>query len=140
MGQQERAREERRSAKKTHVGSKRGGGYEGGQQYAITGRQWAHLMALVSVMADRGGAVRIGYTRDGGALALGLYADDETGTEYIRPSEDGEVAIDEVAAGWLGNSYTTYTEWRDAALRLMDPRTENTPKRTKQPLEGAKAE
>lgn len=120
MGQQERAREERKGGKKTYVGSKRGGTVGGGEQYVITLRLWAHLMALTSTMADRGGAVRIGYTRDGGALALGLYADDETGTEYIRPSEVGELAVDEVASGWLGNSLESYQSMRNYLIRVME--------------------
>ena len=34
------------------------------------------------------GALRFGYTRDGGAYAVGVYAGTEYFTEYVRPDED----------------------------------------------------
>lgn len=35
-----------------------------------------------------GGALRFGYSRDGGAYALGIYGDGEPYTEFVTPSED----------------------------------------------------
>lgn len=35
-----------------------------------------------------GGALRFGYTRDGGAYAIGIYLDGDSETEYVRPDED----------------------------------------------------
>ena len=43
--------------------------------------------AIAAVCAD-GGAIRFGYTRDGGAYAVGIYDDGQSETDYIRPSED----------------------------------------------------
>jgi len=35
-----------------------------------------------------GGALRFGYSRDGGAYAIGIYGDGEPYTEFVRPAED----------------------------------------------------
>jgi hypothetical protein len=40
-----------------------------------------------------GGALRLGYTRDGGAYAVGVYGDGTPFTEYIPPSDDIEVYL-----------------------------------------------
>jgi len=57
------------------------------------------LQHVIATVAHTGGALRLGYTRDGGAYAVGIYGDGEPYTEYIRPSEDinrylAEVAVD----------------------------------------------
>jgi len=57
----------------------------------------AKLLDLISTVTSRGGAVRIGYTRDGGAYALGLYYGGEATTEYCRPSE----SLDEFLDRWI---------------------------------------
>jgi len=46
------------------------------------------LVQLVCMVTSRGGAIRFGYTRDGGAYAVGLYYGGDHTTEYVRPSED----------------------------------------------------
>jgi hypothetical protein len=130
MGQQERAREERKTANKRNVGSKRAGGTGSGEPYVIGSSEWARIMALTAVMAARGGAVRVGFTRDLGALAVGLYDGDDQGTEYVRPSEDRDSALDEIAEAWCGNSFTEYLEWRDAALRMLEPPQQRTTKKS----------
>jgi hypothetical protein len=48
------------------------------------------IAKLVDVVTSRGGAVRFGYTRDGGAYAVGFYYGDESKTDYCRPSDDVE--------------------------------------------------
>ena len=50
-----------------------------------------------------GGAIRFGYTRDGGAYAVGLYYGGETCTEYIRPGEDVEQALIESVECMIGS-------------------------------------
>ena len=35
-----------------------------------------------------GGALRFGYSRDGGAYAVGIYGDGEPYTEFLKPGED----------------------------------------------------
>lgn len=49
------------------------------------------LAKAVGVVARMGGALRLGYTRDGGAYAVGIYGDGEPFTEYIPPSDDIEI-------------------------------------------------
>lgn len=46
------------------------------------------LIDLVQVVSGLGGAVRLGYTRDGGAYSVGIYLDDDRETFYCRPSDD----------------------------------------------------
>jgi hypothetical protein len=46
------------------------------------------LVKLVETASRKGGAVRLGYTRDGGAYAVGVYAGSNYFTDFIRPSED----------------------------------------------------
>lgn len=60
----------------------------------------AYLWDMVVSMALDGGAIRIGLTRDGGALALGFYQGDDYGTEYIRPSENLEETLRELMIAW----------------------------------------
>lgn len=67
----------------------------------VAGLPWLVLAALVAEMAETGGAVRIGLTRDRGALALGMYHGDDYATEYIRPNEDVEAALHAIADVWL---------------------------------------
>lgn len=55
------------------------------------------LIELVARIAAAGGAIRFGYTRDGGAFAIGIYGDGEPYTEYLRPSEDIEALLRDVA-------------------------------------------
>lgn len=54
--------------------------------------------AIVSA-ANAGGALRFGYSSDGGAFALGIYGDgDKPYTEFIRPSENMEGVLTELEA------------------------------------------
>lgn len=53
------------------------------------------LQRAIAAVGFRGGALRMGYTRDGGAYAIGIYLSNENTTEYVRPEED----IDEYLAG-----------------------------------------
>lgn len=46
------------------------------------------LVYTITAIAQKGGAVRLGYTRDGGAYAIGIYGDGEPYTEYVSPKED----------------------------------------------------
>lgn len=62
---------------------------------------WLTIVAFMAEMAANQGAVRFGFTRDGGALALGCYMGDDYDTEYIRPNQDIEAAIFDIADVWL---------------------------------------
>lgn len=48
----------------------------------------ALVLRLVACLARHGGAIRLGYTRDGGAYAIGIYGDGDPFTEYVPPSDD----------------------------------------------------
>lgn len=54
-----------------------------------------NLQQLITTVASRGGAIRFGYTRDGGAYAVGLYYGSESKTVYCRPGEDLEAFLEE---------------------------------------------
>lgn len=51
------------------------------------------LVDLVQVVSSAGGAVRFGYTRDGGAYSVGIYLDDDRETFYFKPADDLDDAI-----------------------------------------------
>ncbi|MCK4960119.1 MAG: hypothetical protein KAT00_11980 [Planctomycetes bacterium] len=59
-----------------------------------------HLLALILGHALQGGAIRVGLTRDEGALAIGVYQGDNYGTEYVRPTEDLAQIVREIALDW----------------------------------------
>lgn len=46
------------------------------------------LQSAICAAASVGGAIRFGYSRDGGAYAVGIYGDGEPYTEFVRPSDD----------------------------------------------------
>lgn len=46
------------------------------------------LVQAVERASITGGAVRLGYSRDGGAFAIGIYGDGEPYTEYLPPDGD----------------------------------------------------
>lgn len=54
------------------------------------------IIELVAAIASCGGALRFGYTRDGGAYAIGIYGDGEPYTEYLRPGEDIEALLRDI--------------------------------------------
>lgn len=71
---------------------------------------WVSIVALVEALARESGALRLGVTRDGGAFALGVYLGDDYATEYVKPSEDFETALDEIAGAWLGDGGAWYAD------------------------------
>ena len=59
------------------------------------------LWETVSTVANNGGAIRFGYSRDGGAYAIGVYGDgDHPYTDYIRPGEDLNAYLQRLCANW----------------------------------------
>ena len=57
----------------------------------------ALIQRAIACISRAGGAVRFGYTRDGGAYAIGIMGDGEPYTEYVRPSE----SVDEYLAALI---------------------------------------
>lgn len=60
------------------------------------------IQAVIATVALQGGAVRFGYTRDGGAYAVGIYGDGEPYTLYGGTGDDIEQILREV-----GEAFTT---------------------------------
>jgi hypothetical protein len=59
------------------------------------------LAAVIGIVAKNGGALRFGYTRDGGAYSVGIYGDGEKPyTDYIRPTEDVEQYLRDLGERW----------------------------------------
>ena len=46
------------------------------------------LASVIAGVTANGGAVRFGYSRDGGAYALGIYGDGDPFTEYFPATQD----------------------------------------------------
>jgi hypothetical protein len=70
------------------------------------------LVKTVETASRKGGAIRLGYTRDGGAYAVGVYAGSNYFTDYIRPNED----IDQYLKDLIGSfeDYDGSTETQPA--------------------------
>jgi hypothetical protein len=58
------------------------------------------LQATIGAISNNGGAIRFGYTRDGGAYAIGILGDGEPYTEYLRPSDDIVQYFEELLKDW----------------------------------------
>jgi hypothetical protein len=59
------------------------------------------IVSALSAASSVGGALRFGYSRDGGAYAIGIYGDGEPYTEFVRPSEDIDGFLRDVEATFL---------------------------------------
>lgn len=108
MGQAERQAENRKSSRrdKAKEGRQRRASSTGSMDLRTT--DWIGIAALITAFAEAGGAVRVGLTRDMGALAVGCYLDDDYVTEYIRPNEDLRGALIEIAEAWLPETGIAY--------------------------------
>lgn len=63
------------------------------------------FQAAIDIALNEGGAIRLGLTRDGGALAVGIYGlGSEPTTEYIRPTDDIGEFWRELYAGFKGST------------------------------------
>lgn len=101
MGTLRDQEQERKDAKRQQAAKKRETKRRVQGSVDVTALPWLAMVALIAEMAENGGAVRVGLTRDRGALALGMYMGDDYATEYIRPNEDIEAAIHSIADVWL---------------------------------------
>jgi len=68
--------------------SKRRQGVQNGQIADWASVDGELLRGVIATVAYQGGALRFGYTRDGGAYAIGILGDGEPYTEYVKPNED----------------------------------------------------
>jgi len=52
------------------------------------------VLDAIDAVSITGCAIRFGYTRDGGAFAVGIVGDGEPYTEYVRPTESIDLYLD----------------------------------------------
>lgn len=57
----------------------------------------AALVNAICCAAAIGGALRFGYSRDGGAYAIGIYGDGDPYTEWVKPDEDLTEVLEMIA-------------------------------------------
>jgi len=57
------------------------------------------VLKAIEVVARSDGALRFGYTRDGGAYSIGVYGDGDPYTVYVKPTED----INEILTGLIAS-------------------------------------
>lgn len=79
------------------------------QRGNITPADWATVDAellrrAIAVVGHRGGALRLGYTRDGGSYAVGILGDGDPYTEYVRPSDDMAAYLEGIIDDWTDES------------------------------------
>lgn len=55
------------------------------------------VVRAIERAAITGGAIRFGYSRDGGAYAVGIYGDGDPYTEFCKPSEDLDEFLESIA-------------------------------------------
>src|SRR5512134_240421 len=109
MGVNDREQNKREDRKVKRIQAKSRRASQGAADWAAF--DWLRTVALVRALVSRGGCLRIGQTRDGGAWALGVYLENDYATEYIRPSEDFSGALAEIAEAWgVGNEYVIELE------------------------------
>jgi len=58
------------------------------------------VVSAIAAVTSHGCAIRFGYTRDGGAYAVGIIGDGEPFTEFIRPTEDVDLYLDSLASDY----------------------------------------
>jgi len=58
------------------------------------------LRRAIAVVGKRGGALRLGYTRDGGSYAIGILGDGDPYTEYVRPTDDLSSYLEGLISDW----------------------------------------
>lgn len=62
-----------------------------------TNANGSSILEFIQTVSKAGGAVRFGFTRDGGTYAVGVYFEGDRATFYCRPQDD----IDDFMRGLL---------------------------------------
>jgi hypothetical protein len=67
-----------------------------GRAQSVQPADWASadpllLVTAICAVAKTGGALRFGYSRDGGAYSIGVYGDGQPYTLWCRPGDTDEV-------------------------------------------------
>lgn len=58
------------------------------------------VLKAISAVTKAEGAIRFGYTTQGGAYAIGFLGDGEPYTDYVRPSDDMAEYLNGVIDAW----------------------------------------
>jgi len=58
------------------------------------------LQQAISAVTRASGAIRFGYTRDGGSYAVGILGDGDPYTEYLRPTDNVEQYFEQLIEDW----------------------------------------
>jgi len=58
------------------------------------------LRRAIAIVGRSGGALRFGYTRDGGSYAIGVLGDGDPYTEYLRPTDDIDAYLEGIIDRW----------------------------------------
>lgn len=91
----------------------RGGVATGGVDWGSV--DMAQIQETIAKVTKAGGALRFGYTADGGAYALGIYGDGtQPYTEYVRPGEDIEAILADLGTVFDGDETDTEPPTRTA--------------------------
>lgn len=72
---------------------------------SINPADWASInpdiiQRAIATVGRSGGAIRFGYTRDGGSYAIGILGDGDPYTEYLRPTDDVEAYFEQLIEDW----------------------------------------
>ena len=70
------------------------------------------IQSAIASAGAKHGALRFGYSRDGGAYAIGVYAGIEYFTDYVRPSENIDDYLDR-----LTEAFNDYDPNADQAMQ-----------------------
>jgi len=89
----EKARKQESQQRRRRSGN---GGARGASNWMLVDAEM--LQYAITAVAQKGGALRLGYTRDGGAFAIGIYGDGDPYTEYVSPQEDINEHLRSIAA------------------------------------------
>jgi len=122
VAQAERAQENAKQSRRDKQREGRRGRAATTARADLRNGDWLGIAALITAFAEAGGAIRIGFTRDGGALAVGCYLGDDYATEYVRPQEDFRGALIEIAEAWLPDQGIAYHQALQEYEQAAKPR------------------
>jgi len=78
----------------------------------------AQLQETIAYVTRAGGAIRFGYTADGGAYAIGVYGDGSAPyTEYVRPGEDIERVLADIGSAFIDDDAEEIQVERTAGIQ-----------------------
>lgn len=78
------------------LGKSRGIRRSGGSTADYASGNPESIRAAIIAAANVGGAIRFGYSRDGGAYAIGIYGDGEPYTEFFKPDDDLDIIMQSI--------------------------------------------